>query len=246
MCIRDRNVRAKIARGAVVQEADDHLSPETRQRAVLQTASSKQLPQVEGGYAPPPPPAPATPQGRGDQRWLWWVGGGIALLIILALACIAWTLLALLSAAADPTLTPTSVAMNAPVVTITNTPSPTAAGPAEEATDTTDDEAIDTPAATKSPTPRPSSCPGAPPQRVRVGGSARVCTAYDRLVVRAKPLSSSAELTRLDPGTVVDVTGGPVCAEDWSWWQIETAAGLTGWVSEGGDEVDPYFICPVR
>ncbi len=245
-----KNVRAKIVRGAVDQKVEDHLSPETRQRAVLQTASSKQLPQVDGGYAPPPPPAPARPGKQSEHRWLWWVGGGIVLLIILALACIAWTLFSLLSSAADPTLTLTSVTVNALTATptamltvsvtasvtamMTNTPSSTALGPAVEATD---EPAV---------TARPSSCPGAPPQRVQVGARAQVCTAYDRLIVRAKPLSSSAEITRLDPGTVVDVAGGPVCAEDWSWWQIETAAGLTGWVAEGGDEVDPYFICPVR
>lgn len=245
--------RMKVERGAAAKEVDDQLSTETRQRAVLQTASSKQLPQVEGKYqfvqdevypAPPPPPVSATPGKQSDRRWLWWVGGGIVLLVILALACIAWTLLTLLSAAADPTPTRsatatatasvTSSAVNAPAATMTDTPSPTASG------------AVDSATRTPTLTSRPSSCPGAPPQRVQVGGSAWVCTAYDRLIVRAKPLSNSAEITRLDPSEYVDVIGGPVCAEDWSWWQIENAAGLTGWVAEGGDEVDPYFICPVR
>jgi hypothetical protein len=28
-------------------------------------------------------------------------------------------------------------------------------------------------------------------------------------------------------------------------WQIETEAKATGWVAEGGDDIDAYFIQPV-
>jgi SH3-like domain-containing protein len=91
-----------------------------------------------------------------------------------------------------------------------------------------------------------SSCPGAPPQRVRVGGTAKVCTAHDRLIVRTQPKRGASEITCLDPNTRVTVIDGPICADDWSWWKIETRSGVSGWVSEGGDEVDPYFICPAE
>lgn len=95
-----------------------------------------------------------------------------------------------------------------------------------------------------SPTESPSSCPVAPPQQVQVGDSARVCTAHDQLVVRTQPRRGSTEVTRLEPGTRVTIVDGPVCAQDWSWWKVRTDAGKIGWVAEGGDEVDPYFICP--
>lgn len=105
----------------------------------------------------------------------------------------------------------------------------------------------DTPWPTDTPTPtRLASCPGAPPQQVQVGARAEVCTAYDRLTVRAQPQRSSAEVTRLEPGAQVTVVDGPVCADNWSWWKVRTDLGAVGWVAEGGDEVDPYFICPVR
>jgi hypothetical protein len=91
-----------------------------------------------------------------------------------------------------------------------------------------------------------SGCPDAPPQRVRVGDKARVCTAYDQLVVRARPGRSSSEIARLKPGTYVTIVDGPICADVWSWWKVQTDSGTVGWVAEGGDEIDPYFICPAR
>jgi uncharacterized protein YgiM (DUF1202 family) len=89
-----------------------------------------------------------------------------------------------------------------------------------------------------------SSCPGAPPQRVRLGDRVQVCTAYDRLVVRNAPDRSSTEVARLDPGTSLTIIDGPSCANNWSWWKIQADSNVAGWVSEGGDDVDPYFICP--
>jgi hypothetical protein len=90
----------------------------------------------------------------------------------------------------------------------------------------------------------PEPCPGAPPQRVQVGEMARVCTQSDRLVVRTEPSRTAAELTRLETGESFLITGGPSCADNWSWWQVRAASGEVGWVAEGGDDVDPYFICP--
>jgi hypothetical protein len=89
-----------------------------------------------------------------------------------------------------------------------------------------------------------SSCPGAPPQRVRLDRRAWVFTKQDRLIVRAEPDRSGSEITRLDPGTYFKVINGPVCADNWSWWGIKTDSGIKGWVAEGGDNTDPYFICP--
>jgi len=91
-----------------------------------------------------------------------------------------------------------------------------------------------------------SGSPSASPQRVYVGDRARVCTAYERLTVRAGPGRSSSEITRLEPGAYVTVVDGPAYADGWSWWKVRTDSGKVGWVAEGGDNVDPYFICPAR
>lgn len=172
---------------------------------------------------------------------------------------------------ADRPPTPTTTSLPAPGLTVpvgetaaemktTSTTPPSIHTPTSSSMSTRSPTATPPSTATRPPTATPPSstntltptegslpgCPGAPPQRVRVGGRAWVCTAYDQLVARAQPGRSSSEITRLRPGMYVTVVDGPVCAEDWSWWKVQTDSGIAGWVSEGGDDVDPYFICPAR
>jgi hypothetical protein len=73
-----------------------------------------------------------------------------------------------------------------------------------------------------------------------------VCTAYDKLIVRRQPGLGSREITRLEPETHLTVVDGPACANSWSWWKVRVDGGAIGWVSEGGDAVDPHFICPLE
>lgn len=87
------------------------------------------------------------------------------------------------------------------------------------------------------------SCPGAPPQVISVGIQAYVCTTSDRVRVREDAGVLSPEIARLTPGTTFKVVKGPKCSDNWSWWRIRTKEGVVGWVAEGGDDVDPYFIC---
>lgn len=109
-----------------------------------------------------------------------------------------------------------------------------------------------------------SSCPGAKPQHVFVGATIHVCTLSDNLIVKTQPSSSGSEIFRIAPGTIAFVIDGPSCSENSSWWRIEVSAGTTvrqgsydapqfsldtdmfGWVREGSDEIDPYFICVSR
>ena len=104
------------------------------------------------------------------------------------------------------------------------------------------------PTPTRTPTQQSpiTNCPGAPAQRVHVGDRVWVCTQYDRLIVREQPRLSGREIARLEPGTYGDIIDGPNCANGYSWWKIRADSGTIGWVSEGGDDVDPYFICLVR
>jgi hypothetical protein len=91
-----------------------------------------------------------------------------------------------------------------------------------------------------------SSCPYAPRQRVQVTDRVRVCTGRERLVLHAQPQQHSSEIANLESGTRFTVMDGPVCANGWSWWKIHTDSGTVGWVAEGGDATDLYFICPER
>jgi hypothetical protein len=91
-----------------------------------------------------------------------------------------------------------------------------------------------------------SDCPGAPPQRMSVNQNGYVCTQKDRVNIRGVPNESSTAIDFMMPNNRFLIIGGPQCADSQSWWQIQTNWGTTGWVSEGGDETDPYFICPLK
>ncbi|HSF82054.1 MAG TPA: SH3 domain-containing protein [Anaerolineales bacterium] len=90
-----------------------------------------------------------------------------------------------------------------------------------------------------------SGCPGAASQRVAIGLDATVCTISDDLIVRKGPGLDSRQLTGIEPGANFMIIDGPACANNWFWWKVELDSGLEGWVAEGGDNIDPYFICPV-
>ena len=95
------------------------------------------------------------------------------------------------------------------------------------------------------PPPNIKECPGAPPQHVMIGEQARVCTQTEDLIVREEPGRDGSPLTGIEPGANFMIIDGPSCANNWSWWKVELDSGLAGWVAEGGDNIDPYFICPV-
>ncbi len=109
-------------------------------------------------------------------------------------------------------------------------------------------------------TPTFGSCPGAIAQKVRVGDKAKVCTRSDRLILRSDPSPDAREIFRMYPGTKLTVVGGPRCGPDYTWWQVRvekdsrvslndqifiTKDEEIGWVHEGSDAKDPYYICPV-
>jgi hypothetical protein len=88
------------------------------------------------------------------------------------------------------------------------------------------------------------SCPGAPPQRLNVDEMAYVCTVADSVKLREGPGKNYSVIKSLVPGADLKIIGGPTCADNWSWWKVETESGYVGWMSEGGDSVDRYFLCP--
>jgi hypothetical protein len=90
-----------------------------------------------------------------------------------------------------------------------------------------------------------SPCPGAPPQRLVVNQRGYVCTQSDRVRLRNSPAKSADTIIYVNTGTQFTVIGGPSCSDSWFWWNIRLDDGTTVWLAEGGDAVDPYFICPL-
>lgn len=61
--------------------------------------------------------------------------------------------------------------------------------------------------------------------------------------VRREPNTASEILGMLQPGERMDIIGGPVCSNQWVWWQIRSkVTGLTGWTAEG--DSSSYWLVP--
>ena len=64
----------------------------------------------------------------------------------------------------------------------------------------------------------------------------------------AAGLDKPVLLTNL-PGARLDVIGGPTCTPYGSgaylWWNVKTAAGVTGWSAEASLDGKTYFLQPV-
>ena len=106
-----------------------------------------------------------------------------------------------------------------PTSTVTATAAPTDT-PVPSATPT----AIDTPTATSTPTTALSIAVGG---RVKVGD-----TNGANLRLRASPGLDSITFKIVTDGTVLEVTGGPEQAGDYTWWRLRDAVGAVGWAAE--------------
>jgi serine/threonine-protein kinase len=105
------------------------------------------------------------------------------------------------------------------------------------------------PIETKIPTGTPiPQCLGAPKQRISLGDHIFVCTKEESVFLRERPDHNANYTHRLVPGAELDVIGKPVCDEvkSWWYWKVKTESGYIGWIAEGGDKIDPYFVCPTR
>jgi len=89
-------------------------------------------------------------------------------------------------------------------------------------------------------------CVNAPVKRLSIGSGAFVCTKSDPVVLRTGPHRAANKIESLSPGTSMVVISGPTCDETVSWWywEVRTESNQTGWIAEGGDQTDPYFVCP--
>jgi hypothetical protein len=65
-----------------------------------------------------------------------------------------------------------------------------------------------------------------------VGQAVRVL-AVGGINVRDKAGTTGKQVGKLSPNQVVTIKSGPVQADNFTWWQVDTGSGLTGWVSSG-------------
>lgn len=102
------------------------------------------------------------------------------------------------------------------------------------------------PGPTATPVARPTwmPCTGSYYSRLYVGDIAYV--SFDPPLpnrVRREPNTASEILGMLQPGERMEIIGGPVCSNQWIWWQIRSrATGLTGWTTEG--DTSSYWLVP--
>jgi hypothetical protein len=78
-------------------------------------------------------------------------------------------------------------------------------------------------------------------------------------MIRKEPSESSRIPFIVQKDSRLFIVEGPVCADSFSWWKVTVPIGTimtldmttyyptteerSGWIREGSDEIDPYFIC---
>ncbi len=89
------------------------------------------------------------------------------------------------------------------------------------------------------------SCPGAPPIRVEVGNLVRVTTTDgDNLRLRSSPEVANNILQRVPAGLELRIIGGPVCSDNFSYWEVKIpGTSQTGWIAEGDYSI--YYVEPI-
>ena len=106
------------------------------------------------------------------------------------------------------------------------------------------------PQATDIPTPMPTPtfteekfrCPGMPVSRVKVHDKIVVDT-QENLSLRETPSMTGIFIRYLRPKDKAIIIGGPVCADGFTWWEVDVEKyDKRGWVREGRDEELDYFI----
>ena len=87
-------------------------------------------------------------------------------------------------------------------------------------------------------------CPNTPVSIMSIGIRGRVTfTDGSTTSLREQPTTSSSRLMRMPEGFEFDVIDGPVCADGYNFWQLQTDDGLVGWAAEGN--LSSYWIEPL-
>ncbi len=86
-----------------------------------------------------------------------------------------------------------------------------------------------------------ADCPGAPASRLQVGDPAIVIAAPEPLRARASAPSGEV-VDQLYRDYALEIVGGPVCANNFLWWEITLRDGSRAWVAEG--DTTEYYLEP--
>jgi hypothetical protein len=153
-------------------------------------------------------------EARTNRGWLFVPLG---VLLVAMLACGGFQV------RVTPTPRPTPETVQAPTVAAAARVAPTAVP-------------TKAPTATRAPDPTATQAPAG----MAAGGKARVM-AGGGLNVRDSARAKGKQIGRLDLNAVVTLLEGPVQADSYSWWKIQSGAGLTGWVAAGPAN-DPWLV----
>lgn len=97
------------------------------------------------------------------------------------------------------------------------------------------------PPATAAPVdPATYSCPGTLPIRLYVGGQGQVTPGLPNKL-RSAPQLNASQVGNMPGEAVFTVTGGPVCADGFTWWQVNYN-GTVGWTASGN--ASEYWVQP--
>ena len=98
--------------------------------------------------------------------------------------------------------------------------------------------------ATPSAKPTWMPCPGIYYSRLYVGDKATRQLRPALAQPGAQPTQhAGTHLGMLQPGDKAEIIGGPVCSNQWIWWQVRSlASDLTGWTAEGDNKA--YWLVP--
>lgn len=91
---------------------------------------------------------------------------------------------------------------------------------------------------TRTPTAR---CAGAPPTRLIVQTWGRITNNGQRLNLRVGAGTDYRVRQLLETNALVFVLEGPVCAEEFTWYQVQAGAAA-GWIAEG--DLTEYYVEP--
>jgi hypothetical protein len=83
-------------------------------------------------------------------------------------------------------------------------------------------------------------CLGALPPQLTVGGQGKVTPGLPNKV-RSAPAFSALQVGTIPGDGVFSVIGGPTCADNYTWWQVNYI-GVIGWTAQGDDA--EYWVVP--
>ncbi len=206
-----------------------------------------------------------------NRRWMVFDTFKLIVALILALLILALSLPEMLRVSSSPggqteppagiVITPSpppQVGVTAPATSPPPSPTPTGAlaaieptsSPAGEQAVPTETEMVQATELFTAPPSTPAApvdCPRAQPPRLSVGQKARVTA---NLNLRSEAGMENPVINVSLPGTVLEITGGPVCLpyQDgaYLWWNVSYSDGQSGWSAEAALYEDFYFLEPVQ